>query len=76
MTREEAEARVRALAEEHPEQSFFAREHDGEWEVVTLPGLPGRRDADGTAAEARPRPEPDDTRTSFDRNVGGPWGFG
>jgi hypothetical protein len=68
MTRAEAEDRVRELAEEQPDHGFFARERDGKWEVVKLPGAGTRRDPTVTSTEARPRPEPDDTRPSHVRS--------
>ena len=69
MTREEAEARARELAEAHPESSYFARERDGVWNVVKVPALAGRVRPTGTSTEARPRPEADDPRPSIIRNI-------
>ena len=75
MTREDAEARARELAADDPEHSFFAREREGGWEVVKVPAPPGGVRPSGTATEARPRPEPDDVRTTLGRNVPGYRGF-
>jgi hypothetical protein len=78
MTREAAEAEARRLGREHPDRDrhrWLAREHGGTWEVVRIPVPPSQRvDPLGTTAEAKPKPsQPDDPRTSYDRNVGGPW---
>jgi hypothetical protein len=69
MTREEADARVLELAASDETHSFFARERDGDWEVVKLPVPPGAVKPSGTSTEARPRPEADDVRTSLARNI-------
>ena len=75
MTREEAEAAVLDRKKEHPEDGWIARERDGSWDVVRLPGL--GRQAMKETVEAKPKPpQADDPRPSFDRNVGGPYGFG
>ncbi len=76
MTREQAEAEARRLGEEHPERDryqFLTRQRRGDWEVVRVP-LPARAGPVKTSTEAKPKPpQPDDPRTSFDRNVGGPY---
>jgi hypothetical protein len=69
VTREQAEIRADELAAEDPEHSFFARERDGDWEVVKVPALAGHVRPTGTATEARPRPEADDPRTSSQRLI-------
>ena len=81
MKREEAEAEARRLQAEHPERAgyrWFAREADGDrgWEVVRVAVPPGTR-VDPLSTEIRADekpPTPDDPRTTFDRNVGGPYG--
>lgn len=78
MTREAAEAEARRLAREHPDRGryrWLARDREGTWEVVRVPVPPGQKvDPLKTTTEAKPKPsQPDDPRTSYDRNVGGPW---
>ena len=78
MTRDAAEAEARRLGREHPERDryrWLARDRQGTWEVVKIPVPPGQRvDPLKTTSEAKPKPsQPDDPRTSYDRNVGGPW---
>ena len=75
MTREDAEDRARELAAADPTHSFFAREREGDWEVVKLPAPAGGVKPSGTATEARPRPEADDVRTTLGRDVPGYRGF-
>jgi hypothetical protein len=78
MTRTEAEDRARTLNAEHPERGSYrwmARDAEAGWQVVRM-AIPGgvRLDPLKTAVESRPQPQPaDDPRTSYDRNVGGPW---
>jgi hypothetical protein len=78
MTRAEAENRANALNGEHPDRAryrWMAHESGGAWEVVRM-AIPGGPQLDPLSAtvEARPRPAPpDDPRTSFDKNAGGPW---
>ncbi len=79
VTRDQAEAEARRLGAEHPERDRFhwiAREAEGEWQVVRVKAPAGRRiDPLKTTAETKPKPpEPDDPRSAFERNVGGPWG--
>ena len=52
----------------------MARSRADGWEVVRM-AIPGgvRVDPLHEAVESRPRPEPSDPRTAFERNVGGPW---
>ena len=79
MTRDEAEAAARRLGTEHPDRKthrWIARAAAGEtWEVVKV-RMPenARIDPLKTAVESKPKPpQPGDPRTSYDRNVGGPW---
>jgi hypothetical protein len=78
MTRGEAEDRAGGLNREHPDRAryrWMAREAASGWEVVRV-SIPGgvRLDPLNAVIDARPRPSPaDDPRTSYDRNVGGPW---
>ena len=75
MTRNEAEAAVAARKLEHPEDGWVARERDGAWEIVRLPGL-GRRPTTETV-EAKPKPpQADDPRPAMWRDVGGPYAGG
>jgi hypothetical protein len=69
MTRAEADARIAELSESDPAHSYFAREGEDGWEVVSVPTPPGAVKPSGTATEERPRPEPDDVRTSLARNI-------
>ena len=75
MTKDEADRHARTLADEDPDHRYFAREGDGEWEVVRVASLPGRVKPTGTSTEARPRPEADDPRETIIRNIG-PFGAG
>jgi hypothetical protein len=75
MTREEAEAAVAARRHEHPEDAWEARERDGDWQVVRLPGLGRKRTTETTEAKPRP-PQADDPRPAFWRDVGGPYAGG
>jgi hypothetical protein len=78
MTREEAQRECDRLATESPDREthrFLAREdEDGVWSVVKV-GLPPTRDPQAkpeSRADSRP-PIPDDPRTVYNRNTGGPW---
>ncbi len=79
MTRDEAEHFARTQAREHPERDthrWMAKEQpDGSWTVVKVRMPPGMKvDRLKTTTESKPKPpEPDDPRTNYDRNVGGPW---
>jgi hypothetical protein len=79
MDRAQAEQEAKRLAAEHPDREthrWVAREQPGDgWEVVKVKMPPGMRvDPLKTTAEAKPKPpEPDDPRSSYERNVGGPW---
>ena len=79
LRREEAEAKCRRLAAEHPERHryrWFARRVDGEgWVVVRVAARPGARvDPLRATTEAKPKPpHADDPRTSYSRNVGSDW---
>jgi hypothetical protein len=79
MTREQAEAECRRLAEESPERKthrWLPREEaDGSWSVVRV-GLAPTDPADLTAetrADERP-PTPDDPRPGPFKNIGPPYG--
>ncbi len=79
MSREEAEAEARRLSTEHPDRDshhWLALERAGQWEVVKIALPPGKRIDPLTATvETEPEPpEPDDPRSPFERNIGGPWG--
>ena len=77
MTRDEAESAARRLGAEHPDRAthrWIPREVAGTWEVakIRVPGTP--IDPLKTSVESKPKPpQPGDPRTSYDRNVGGPW---
>ena len=77
MDRSEAEALAEERGAADPTRTFFARERDGVWEVVSVPAIPGASRPGGTSIEARPRPDADDPRTSNERNLPGlPGGLG
>jgi hypothetical protein len=69
MTRDEAETRAHELTAADPEHGFFARERDGEWQVVRIPAPAARTGKLGTATQAAPRPGAEDPRTSLDRLI-------
>jgi hypothetical protein len=78
MDRTEAEGLARSYAREHPDRGthrWIAKEDgDGSWAVVKvrIPGM--NTDRLKTTTEAKPEPpQPDDPRSAYDRNVGGPW---
>ncbi len=78
MTRDEATAAARKLGSEHPDRAthrWMPREGEGgEWTVVKVAMPPGARGPLTTTTESKPEPpEPDDPRTAYARNVGGPW---
>jgi hypothetical protein len=75
MTRDEATAHVAELNAAGDGIWFVREAAAGGFEAVRVkaPGFKPNAPLK-TAAEAKPRPpEPDDPRTSYDRNVGGPW---
>jgi hypothetical protein len=77
MTRAEAEDRAATLNREHPERGAYrwmARAADEDWQVVrvAIPGGVGLGSLHGVV-ETRTRPEAPDPRTTFEKNVGGPW---
>jgi hypothetical protein len=75
MTRDDATAHVAELNAAGDGVWFVREVSAGEFEAVRVkaPGFKPTAPLK-TAAEAKPRPpEPDDPRTSYDRNVGGPW---
>ena len=81
MTRDEAVSAAKRFAAEHADRAthrWVPRETPGgDWEVAKFRVPPGVRiDPLKTSTEAKPEPPPpppDDTRTAYDRNVGGPW---
>jgi hypothetical protein len=74
-TREEAEAIRAKLAAENPDVSWFVFQRDDGW-VVAKADIRPSGGPQGTATEARPRPDADDPRDANVRNVpplgGGP----
>jgi hypothetical protein len=79
MTREQAEAECKRLAEESPERETHQwlprEEDDGSWSVVKVSLAPSSA-ADLTAetrADEKP-PTPDDPRSAPFRNIGPPYG--
>jgi hypothetical protein len=75
MTKDEADRHAHELGEADSGHHYFAREGDGEWEVVRVVALPGRVKPERTAIEARPRPEAPDPRETIIRNIP-PYGGG
>jgi hypothetical protein len=77
MTRDEAETRAAELNAESGGHNWFVRElEDGGFDAVkvSVPGFKPNAPLK-TTTESNPRPrDADDPRTSFDQNVGGPWG--
>ena len=79
MTRAEAEQERDRLTREHPDRAthrWMARaDGAGDWSVVKV-GIPptGRVDPLKATTEAKPKPpQPEDPRSAYDRNVGGPY---
>jgi hypothetical protein len=77
MTREQAEAERKRMAEENPEVTWLVAEQEpGQWAVVKV-GLKPPDTPSGELAHARPKPpDADDPRPPMWRDVGGPWGGG
>jgi hypothetical protein len=77
MTRDEAAHEAARLAEEYPGRRWLPREAGaGEWKVAEIklpPGMAPTGRLTETVEQKPKPPEPDDPRTSYDRNVGGPW---
>ena len=78
MTHDEAAAAAKKLGAEHADRAthrWVPRAKDGGWDVAKIRVPPGMRiDPLKTSIEAKPKPpQPDDPRTTYDRNVGGPW---
>jgi hypothetical protein len=74
MNREQAERERDRMAAEHPDATWLvAEQRPGDWAVVKVGLTPG--DApEGTATEARPRPDfAEDARNVLERNRGGNW---
>ena len=74
-TREEAEAIRAKLAAENPDVSWFVFQRGDHW-VVAKANVKPAPGAQGSATEARPRPDADDPRDANARNIpplgGGP----
>ncbi len=78
MTKAEAEAAAAERNRDPAEAAsrWLPREgEDGEWEVVRIKAVPGLKGPLKTSKDERPRPEPDDPRTSLERDIG-PWAPG
>lgn len=79
MTRDEAIAAAYQLGRDHEDRAthrWMPQEtEDGDWTVVKVKMPPGLdvRPLRETTEQAPTPPQPDDPRTSFDRNVGGPY---
>ena len=77
MTRDEAAREAASLAEQNPGRRWLPREgDDGDWTVAEIklpPGMKPNPPLKETVEQKPKPPEPDDPRTSYDRNVGGPW---
>jgi hypothetical protein len=77
MTRDDATREAARLADENPGRRWLPREGDGgEWSVAEIklpPGMHPNPPLTETVEQKPKPPEPDDPRTSYDRNVGGPW---
>ncbi|MFN2617437.1 MAG: hypothetical protein ABR581_09980 [Thermoleophilaceae bacterium] len=82
MNRTDAEETARRLAKSHPQRADYRwlvrQDEDGEWIVVKVSQLPGKRiDPLKASIEPKPKPpEPDDPRPPHWKNVGGPYGPG
>jgi hypothetical protein len=78
MTRAEAENRAATLNREDPDRGIYrwiARADGDNWQVarLTIPGGVRMHPLHG-AVESHARPNPrEDPRTTYDKNVGGPW---
>ena len=79
MTRSEAETLADRHSHEHPDRAthrWITKEQaDGSWTLVKVrmpPGMDLRKLKTFTESKPKP-PQPDDPRSTYDRNVGGPW---
>jgi hypothetical protein len=74
MNREQAEQQRELMAADYPEATWLVAEQDaGEWAVVRV-GLAPPDAPEGTATEARPRPDyAEDARNVLEKNRGGNW---
>jgi hypothetical protein len=74
MNRERAQRERDRLAAEHPETTWLVAEQQaGEWAVVKV-GLTPTDGPEGSATEARPKPDyAGDVRNVLERDRGGPW---
>ncbi len=77
MNRDEAAREAARLAEQNPGRRWLPREsEDGDWTVAEIklpPGMKPNPPLKETVEQKPKPPEPDDPRTSYDRNLGGPW---
>jgi hypothetical protein len=73
MNREQAQLERDQMAAEHPEATWLVGEHDGDWAVFRV-GLTPPDDPEGSATQARPKPDyAEDVRNVLERNRGGNW---
>jgi hypothetical protein len=74
MNREQAERQRELMAADHPEATWLvAEQQPGDWAVVKV-GLTPPDDPEGSATEARPKPDyAEDVRNVSERNRGGNW---
>ena len=74
MNREQADSERDRMAAEHPEATWLVAEQDsGDWAVFRV-GLTPPDGPEGSATEARPRPDyAEDVRNVLERNRGGNW---
>ena len=83
MDRDTAAAEVERMRREHPDRAthdFIAQplgDPAGEWRVVKIALPPGVTRPSGTIVGKPEKADiPDDPRSAFERNVGGPYGIG
>jgi hypothetical protein len=79
MDREKAQREAERRNREHPDSATHGwvahARADGAWSLVRVPKLPGANiDPLKATTEAKPKPSlPDDPRSSYVQNIGGPW---
>ena len=77
MNPDQAAQEATRLEDAHPGRRWLVRERaEGEWTVAEVklpPGMSANPPLKETVEQKPKPPEPDDPRTSYDRNVGGPW---
>lgn len=73
MTRKQAERERDRLAAERPDSTWIVYEAEpGNWGIAKVPLRP--QTPTGARVESKPKPpEPDDTRSAMQRNIGGPY---